>query len=114
MQYDVSLVLGYGVLTTYTDLAVKKSTIWYALKKTCVELNHPLPPGLCRRGLRGSRRRCTSYDRALWDYVEMLTDQPLIKTARSCPTRDVSDVGPTTPTPQLHSSQIYDYSPPHF
>ncbi|GJT19916.1 hypothetical protein Tco_0878622, partial [Tanacetum coccineum] len=38
MQYGVSLGLGYGVLTTCTDLAVKKSTIWYTLKKTCVEL----------------------------------------------------------------------------
>ncbi|GJS32643.1 putative reverse transcriptase domain-containing protein [Tanacetum coccineum] len=38
MQYSVSLGLGYGVLTTCTDLAVKKSTIWYTLKKTCVEL----------------------------------------------------------------------------
>ncbi|GKC27238.1 hypothetical protein Tco_1034532 [Tanacetum coccineum] len=38
MQYDVSMGLGYGVLTTCTDLAVKKSTIWYTLKKTCVEL----------------------------------------------------------------------------
>ncbi|GJV20816.1 hypothetical protein Tco_1369836 [Tanacetum coccineum] len=38
MQYGVSLGLGYGVLTTCTDLAVKKSTIWYTLKKACVEL----------------------------------------------------------------------------
>ncbi|GKA72939.1 hypothetical protein Tco_0779155 [Tanacetum coccineum] len=38
MQYGVSLGLGYNVLTTCTDLAVKKSTIWYTLKKTCVEL----------------------------------------------------------------------------
>ncbi|GJR98124.1 hypothetical protein Tco_0270298 [Tanacetum coccineum] len=38
MQYGVSLGLGYGVLTSCTDLAVKKSTIWYTLKKTCVEL----------------------------------------------------------------------------
>ncbi|GJT08852.1 hypothetical protein Tco_0843314 [Tanacetum coccineum] len=38
MQYGVSLGLGYGVLTTCIDLAVKKSTIWYTLKKTCVEL----------------------------------------------------------------------------
>ncbi|GKD14875.1 hypothetical protein Tco_1199282 [Tanacetum coccineum] len=38
MQYDVSLGLGYGILTTCTDLAIKKSTIWYTLKKTCVEL----------------------------------------------------------------------------
>ncbi|GJU27264.1 hypothetical protein Tco_1165885 [Tanacetum coccineum] len=29
MQYDVSLGLGYGVLNTCTDLAVKKSTNWY-------------------------------------------------------------------------------------
>ncbi|GKB95637.1 hypothetical protein Tco_0981774 [Tanacetum coccineum] len=28
----------YGILTTYTDLAVKESTIWYTLKKMCVEL----------------------------------------------------------------------------
>ncbi|GJR87511.1 hypothetical protein Tco_0211522 [Tanacetum coccineum] len=38
MQYGVSLGLGYGVLTSCTDLAVKKSTISYTLKKTCVEL----------------------------------------------------------------------------
>ncbi|GJX99404.1 hypothetical protein Tco_0356423 [Tanacetum coccineum] len=38
MQYGVSLGLGYGVLTSCTDLAVRKSTIWYTLKKTCVEL----------------------------------------------------------------------------
>ncbi|GKC30826.1 hypothetical protein Tco_1038120, partial [Tanacetum coccineum] len=38
IQYGVSLGLGYSVLTTCTDLAVKKSTIWYTLKKTCVEL----------------------------------------------------------------------------
>ncbi|GJZ94363.1 hypothetical protein Tco_0666566 [Tanacetum coccineum] len=38
MQYGVSLGLGYGVLTTCTDLAIKKSTIWYTLKKTYVEL----------------------------------------------------------------------------
>ncbi|GJZ67249.1 hypothetical protein Tco_0630489 [Tanacetum coccineum] len=37
MQYGVSLGLGYDVLTTCTDLAVKKLTIWYTLKKTCVE-----------------------------------------------------------------------------
>ncbi|GKC64952.1 hypothetical protein Tco_1097550 [Tanacetum coccineum] len=38
MQYGVSLGLRYGILTTCTDLAVKKSKIWYTLKKTCVEL----------------------------------------------------------------------------
>ncbi|GJS70925.1 reverse transcriptase domain-containing protein [Tanacetum coccineum] len=36
--YGVSLGLGYGVLTTCIDLAVRKSTIWYILKKTRVEL----------------------------------------------------------------------------
>ncbi|GKB25340.1 hypothetical protein Tco_0864741 [Tanacetum coccineum] len=38
MQYGVSLGLGYGVLTSCIDLVVKKSTIWYTLKKKCVEL----------------------------------------------------------------------------
>ncbi|GJR81846.1 hypothetical protein Tco_0152631 [Tanacetum coccineum] len=37
MQYGVSLGLG-SVLEYSIDLAVKKSTIWYTLKKTCVEL----------------------------------------------------------------------------
>ncbi|GJU41028.1 reverse transcriptase domain-containing protein [Tanacetum coccineum] len=38
MQYGVSLGLGYGILTSCTDLVVRKSTIWYTLKKTCVDL----------------------------------------------------------------------------
>nr|GFA90551.1 hypothetical protein [Tanacetum cinerariifolium] len=31
-----------------------------------------LSPGRCYRELIGSRRRCASYDRALWDYEELL------------------------------------------
>ncbi|GJV18926.1 hypothetical protein Tco_1367946 [Tanacetum coccineum] len=34
MQYGISLGLGYGVLTSCKVLAIKKSTIWYTLKKT--------------------------------------------------------------------------------
>ncbi|GKE94590.1 hypothetical protein Tco_1579445, partial [Tanacetum coccineum] len=34
--YGISLGLGYGVLTTCTDLAVRKSTIWYTLKMMLV------------------------------------------------------------------------------
>ncbi|GJR58471.1 hypothetical protein Tco_1500633, partial [Tanacetum coccineum] len=38
-SYGVSLGLGYGVLIPVQhDLAVRKSMIWYTLKKTCVEL----------------------------------------------------------------------------
>ncbi|GJV61486.1 hypothetical protein Tco_1467586 [Tanacetum coccineum] len=36
--YGISLGLGYGVLTSCIDLAVRKLTIWYTLKKTYVEL----------------------------------------------------------------------------
>ncbi|GKA94426.1 hypothetical protein Tco_0816464, partial [Tanacetum coccineum] len=37
MQYGVSLGLGYGVLTTCIDLAVKKSTIWLGLWGYCYD-----------------------------------------------------------------------------
>ncbi|GJZ43172.1 hypothetical protein Tco_0590427 [Tanacetum coccineum] len=36
-------------------------------------------PILCLRELQGSRRRYTSYDGALWDCMEMLTNQSLIR-----------------------------------
>nr|GEY17799.1 hypothetical protein [Tanacetum cinerariifolium] len=41
------------------------------------------PPGLCLRGSRGSRKRCTSYGGALWDYVEISTDRSLIRVVLS-------------------------------
>ncbi|GKF45114.1 hypothetical protein Tco_0131666 [Tanacetum coccineum] len=69
--------------------------------------HHPLPSRLCRIGLRGSRRRCRSYNGALWGCEEMLTDQSLIRAGSlpgCCPTRDVLDIGPAMPAPQLHSS----------
>ncbi|GJV56116.1 hypothetical protein Tco_1457121 [Tanacetum coccineum] len=43
MQYGVSLGLGYDILTTCTDLAVKKSIVCITLKKPRVELRTSIP-----------------------------------------------------------------------
>nr|GEZ30200.1 hypothetical protein [Tanacetum cinerariifolium] len=48
---------------------------------TPMEAPYPLhaSPILCLKGLQGTRRRCMSYGEALWDCIEMLIDQPLIR-----------------------------------
>ncbi|GJX32664.1 hypothetical protein Tco_0242519 [Tanacetum coccineum] len=38
MAYRTPLDTAYGCVWTLSDLAIRKSKIWYTLKKTCVEL----------------------------------------------------------------------------
>ncbi|GJR98544.1 hypothetical protein Tco_0270718, partial [Tanacetum coccineum] len=63
-----------------TGMLLKLMRVLRLIQHLCRHLNHHmLLSGLCLRGLRGSRRRWTSYSKALWDYVEMSTNRSLIR-----------------------------------